>query len=284
MLSCISGPAFDEHAEIMTILEENSLTTESVYDMPTSLVTSAPRRPLSPKILAPLVIPVSTASPPRLAKQSSTGRLRTGSLPPPDVPPKSSRIESSPHSKASPYTPYTPHSASTLSYTTSSTSVSSTPVSAQPAVISAPNGRSSPKPSSVSPVPNPSTRSRGHSEVSASNTKHIGSSLGHRRGESETSIMDRGRPKKRSDGSPMKRKPSVQALAAAEEQKAFETLPQGHRAHNASTQLPTDEIELLRKQAMGQAARFEVLSSKDVEALSRVSHFPNSQIIYINEC
>jgi hypothetical protein len=93
--------------------------------------------------------------------------------------------------------------------------------------------------------------------------------MGHRRGESEASIMDRGRPKKRADGSPVKQTPSKRA-ASSEEVKAFETLPQGYRAVDAPTLLPASEIGVLQKQAIGQASRFEVLGSKDVEALSRV--------------
>ena len=92
--------------------------------------------------------------------------------------------------------------------------------------------------------------------------------------------MDRGRPKKRADGSPIKRSTSKRA-ASSEEVKAFETLPQGYRAVDAPSLLPATEIEFLRKQAIGQASRFEVLGSKDVEALSRVRHpiFPSNQSI-----
>ena len=106
--------------------------------------------------------------------------------------------------------------------------------------------------------------------------------------------MDRGRPKKRSpsEGSPVKRSnskrspsiptsacPSSQTQAQvsetnsprdrSEEQRAFEHLPTGHSATTAHTQLPTSEIATLRKQAIGQASRFQVLCTKDVEALSR---------------
>lgn len=80
--------------------------------------------------------------------------------------------------------------------------------------------------------------------------------------------MDRGRPKKRPDGSPIKRRPSTRGNSA-EEQKAFETLPQGTRATDASKLLPASDIEVLRKQAIGQASRFEVLNPKDVDNLSR---------------
>lgn len=80
--------------------------------------------------------------------------------------------------------------------------------------------------------------------------------------------MDRGRPKKRLDSSPTKY--SQGRLCGSDEQKAFETLPQGLKATDASSSLPAHEIEVLRKQAMGQASRFEVLNPKDVESLSRV--------------
>jgi hypothetical protein len=85
--------------------------------------------------------------------------------------------------------------------------------------------------------------------------------------------MDRGRPKKRADGSPVprttsRRSPSASA-ALLEEQKAFEHLPSGHLATTASTLLPASEVETLRKQAIGQASRFQVLNAKDVDTLSR---------------
>jgi len=85
--------------------------------------------------------------------------------------------------------------------------------------------------------------------------------------------MDRGRPKKRTDGSPIKysiskRSPST-TTAIIEEQKAFEHLPSGHPATTASSILPASEVEILRNQAIGQASRFQVLNAKDVDALSR---------------
>jgi len=88
--------------------------------------------------------------------------------------------------------------------------------------------------------------------------------------------MDRGRPKKRAEASPIKRTPSkrsgsnpISIAALVEEQKAFEHLPSGYPATTASSLLPASEVEILRKQAIGQASRFEVLNSKDVDALSR---------------
>ena len=91
--------------------------------------------------------------------------------------------------------------------------------------------------------------------------------------------MDRGRPKKRADGSPIK--PAAKSTthsrtqsrsSPTEEQRAFATLPQGTRASRAASVMPMSEIEALRKQAFGQASRFDVLSPRDVDNLSRVCH------------
>lgn len=78
--------------------------------------------------------------------------------------------------------------------------------------------------------------------------------------------MDRGRPKKRPDGSSIK-----SATTKTNEQKAFVTLPTGVKASDASSKFSQQDIEALRQQARGQAAQFEVLASKDVGDLSRVS-------------
>lgn len=53
-------------------------------------------------------------------------------------------------------------------------------------------------------------------------------------------------------------------------QNAFEVPPQPCAPAAASASMSADEIEKLRKQAMGQAVRFGVLRSKDVDRLSRV--------------
>lgn len=97
--------------------------------------------------------------------------------------------------------------------------------------------------------------------------------LGHRRGESEgsTSVMQRGRPPKRradSNSSPMKQ-PISRRSPSVEEQQAFATLPPGIKIRDAYSSLSPTEFDVIRKQAVGQASRFEVLHSKDVDALSR---------------
>jgi hypothetical protein len=87
--------------------------------------------------------------------------------------------------------------------------------------------------------------------------------------------MDRGRPKKRADGSSIK-----SATTKAQEQRAFITLPAGVKASDASSKFSPQDIEALRKQAQGQAAQFEVLAAKDVGELSRVSKLPSFALYY----
>ncbi|KAL3424115.1 hypothetical protein PVAG01_03396 [Phlyctema vagabunda] len=246
MISCISGPALDENAEM---LMEEEILDGYFHTRPAS--TSPRLPPLSPKVLAPLVIPKITSKQPRLRSRSSSNRLHIDSAgTPPDVPPKSARL-----------TNVSPHPRSAVTPLSSTSTLVDTPVSAI-------DGRTSPKPwmQSQSACPSPIRHTRGQSET-AQRVMH--SALGHRRGESESSasIMDRGRPKKRSDGSPIKR--TVSKRSKSSEQKAFETLPQGYRAAHAGKAIPQMEIDTLRKQAIGQACRFEVLNSKDVDDLSR---------------
>jgi hypothetical protein len=81
-----------------------------------------------------------------------------------------------------------------------------------------------------------------------------------------TSIMDRGRPRKRSDG--LKRSASKTSKSA--ERRAFETLPKGWKVTDAAQMLEQAERAALHKQAMQQAARFEVMRKEDVDSLSRV--------------
>lgn len=279
MVSGISGPTIDEKAELSIPEQPEAETSNGNAQNRKPGSTSPKLPPLSPRVLAPLVIPpLSTASPPpqlksqssmmtlkspesnsnlhKLTRRVSMSRLRSGTIPP-NVPPKSGRTtDTSPHSRT-PFTPFTPlSSTSTLVNTPSS----------------APEGRASPKPWSPPAIGQSPVAQKSDSPQKP--VQHI--AMSHRRGESESgaSIMDRGRPKKRSDSSPGKRTTSKRSQSPSDEQKAFETLPQGIHALNASSVFPESEIETLRKQAIGQATRFEVLSSKDVDALSRVRRTP----------
>lgn len=98
--------------------------------------------------------------------------------------------------------------------------------------------------------------------------------------------MDRGRPKKRVEHranhsissfttAPTAPEPK-RSLSA--ERRAFEELPTGWKANEVQNGLSAGEISDLQKQALGQAARFEILRKEDVEALSRVSRLAPSLV------
>ncbi|EEY14430.1 conserved hypothetical protein [Verticillium alfalfae VaMs.102] len=156
------------------------------------------------------------------------------------------------------------------SLTTPMSSTTTHSAVALPTPVSAPlhDVRASPKPSEVGAF-------TGSSSFNTTPKKEIESRavpMGHRRGQSETgSIMERGRPRKRTD----RKDGSVSAQRAesartrSTDQKAFEELPSGCKASEAANQMNQIELLALQKQAFGQASRFEVLRKEDVESLSR---------------
>lgn len=77
--------------------------------------------------------------------------------------------------------------------------------------------------------------------------------------------MDRGRPKKRSEGS----KGTEVKKSRSAERRAFETLPKGWKVPDAVKMLSPSETTALNKQALAQADRFEILRKCDVDRLSR---------------
>ncbi|KAI1750816.1 hypothetical protein F4782DRAFT_235120 [Xylaria castorea] len=227
------------------------------------------RQPLSPKDLAPLTIPSQIGTFPALARKLSLSRLRSGCTPQ-DQPVRPPRPDESPQTRA--FTPFTPLSATGSTTTPRSattymtTPTIPTPVSAPAESRRSPSPWGKPHPAAApvapqgSPKPEPDAQVRGTP------------SLAHKRGQSDSaSIMERGRPRKRSDGTPIgvthKRAESKRSLSA--DRRAFETLPQGYRPKNAMKNLDQAELSHLQKQALGQAARFEVLRKEDVDNLSK---------------
>lgn len=97
--------------------------------------------------------------------------------------------------------------------------------------------------------------------------------LGHRRGVSDSSsMMDRGRPRKRTEIRPNNAvtiKGSDHKRPKSAERRAFEELPTGWKPSEATQVMQPDDLLALQKQAFGQAERFEVLKVEDVEALSK---------------
>lgn len=83
--------------------------------------------------------------------------------------------------------------------------------------------------------------------------------------------MERGRPRKRSEkvgAAPPKRTASKRSKSA--ERRAFEQLPKGWTASDAVKMMDQSEAAAVQKQALQQAARFEVLRKEDVDSLSWV--------------
>lgn len=235
-------------------------------------------QPQSPKNLPPLVIPVQTSSLPKLTRQLSLSRLRSGSTGSAESSIRPSRTEESPRTRS----PYTPHSASLTASTPMSSAPSSTfSNSSLPTPLSGnTESRASPKPwkGEGNPAGLETPKDQGTEFAqnmatprSAVEPRSASSFSTHRRNVSESgstaSIMDRGRPRKRNDG--IKRSASKTSKSA--ERRAFETLPKGWKVIDAAQMLEQAERAALHKQAMQQAARFEVMRKEDVDSLSRVS-------------
>ncbi|KAI0453461.1 hypothetical protein F5B21DRAFT_479396 [Xylaria acuta] len=239
-----------------------------------SKATALPaRQPLSPKDLAPLTIPSQIGTFPALARKLSLSRLRSGYTQQ-DQPVRPPRPDESPQTRA--FTPFTPlSSAGSTTTPRSATTYMTTPTIPTP-ISAPPESRRSPSPwekphQAVTPAQGtPEITSIHKFEPDAQ--VQSASALAHRRGQSDSgSIMERGRPRKRIDGTPIgathKRGESKRSLSA--DRRAFETLPQGYRPKDAIKNLDQAEIGHLQRQALGQAVRFEILRKEDVDNLSK---------------
>jgi hypothetical protein len=94
----------------------------------------------------------------------------------------------------------------------------------------------------------------------------------HVRDGSGDSVMDRGRPMKRSRSH--SRKGFMGSASGSSVDLTCEILPKGWLAHSVFANLSREEIRKLENQARTQAGRFEVLHYKDVKALSQVCTCP----------
>ncbi|OAR02497.1 hypothetical protein LLEC1_06198 [Akanthomyces lecanii] len=227
------------------ILKKNVKTSDLTRAIEDAFeLRSTKPRPSSPRKLAPLVIPPTDATAPRLKSKHSSTQLRSGNTPPNETS-QSGRFETGTPSIGR----LTPASTPDLSIPRSATATEAT-TSTLPTPISAPL-RSSPH-----PWEGCSTSNEDGSRAS--------STLGHRRAGSESSsIMDRGRPSKRNEKSGSCKTPK------SSERRAFEELPAGWKPCEAISKLSANDVMALHRQALGQAERFEVLKVEDVEALSK---------------
>jgi hypothetical protein len=95
----------------------------------------------------------------------------------------------------------------------------------------------------------------------------------HVRDGSGDSVMDRGRPTKRSQS--QSRRGFLQSGQASSVDVTNEVLPKGWSANSALANISREEMRKLEHQARCQVGRFEVFNLKDVKALSQVPPTPH---------
>ncbi|KAH0551367.1 hypothetical protein GP486_007418 [Trichoglossum hirsutum] len=222
------------------------------------------KRSASPMGLAPLVIPTGERACPG---KSPLNNLLDDDQPP-EVPPKSPQ-KSSPNRKASsPPMHGGPTSAPQVSSTTSTTTTT---------------------PSTASTVPSPATEIETSTGPLATILRCVSPAGGRSRTptrdvESPTAFLDRGRSIRRTGGkSEAKDKRSRSGKMSPAHYRAFEHLPKGYRAEDAVQKLSNSQITLLERQAVEQAERFEILTHKDVERLSKELRALNERCEYLRK-
>ncbi|KAK2597482.1 hypothetical protein QQS21_005952 [Conoideocrella luteorostrata] len=217
--------------------------------------------------LAPLVIPISELPAPLLQSRNSSAAKNRSDSTPPMSSSRSARMDISPMSR----TRITPSSSTPDLLYTRYANTDGASTTTLPTPISAPimeSYRASPMPWDSASIISAQS-DRGASDGQRKPYVHM-----HRRGasESSTSVMDRGRPRKRvevrnNNGPILKGTESKRAMSS--ERRAFEELPKGWKASEVTQKLSPSDIISLQKQALGQAERFEVLKVEDVDALSK---------------
>lgn len=268
-------------------------TTEHIQDSLTAAIEesfkanpSKPASSTSPKRLAPLVIPQGAARPPQLLQKRAITHTRSGSVP--NEPSKAARTGDSPYMRT-PYTPSTSMTDLSTPYTSSTHAASAMTL---PTPISAPVGdthRFSPKPWEGRAI-TPTLQGRSMTPQPMGSQPLV-TPHAHRRGASESgNIMDRGRPRKRSErkDNEVKSKAGDASVEKSAERKAFEELPSGFLLKDVAANIDSEEAASIYKHAYRQAERFEVLKTADVEALSKVSSHANNgsnpSSLYVRNC
>lgn len=248
MVSCVTGPSPIQAQHTTPPLPSEAL--------------KAPGKPLSP-IISPV------ASPKPLLKVDTANFSADAELPP-QVPPKSPAVER----KGSPAPLVLNSKASRTQLLTpaSMTSGGNTPLSAI-------ERRS---PNNIIPLPTPPSAftnpfyaaspasSRGSPRVERRDPL-AAHATSHNRNMSESSIMDRGRPARRSSKRQRSRTMSETNNGEGATPDAWQ-LPHGMRVPEATRRMSDADKKLLHKQAYDQAGNFEVLNKRDVASLSRVSN------------
>ncbi|KAF2847737.1 hypothetical protein T440DRAFT_520637 [Plenodomus tracheiphilus IPT5] len=245
MIACVTGPSPVQPQDA------NHFLSSDVY--------TAPGRPLSP-ILSPGATPKPTL------KVETTTIVDFDK--PPAVPPKSPAVERKP--SPTPLILATKSSRPQLTTPASMTSGGNTPSSAAD-LRRSPNGII-PLPTPPSAYSNPFYASspasnRGSPRVERRDPIAAQPSV-HNRNMSESSIMERGRPKRRNSKRERSRTVSEANNSDSPVSDSWK-LPNGMRVSEASRRMSDADQKLLHKQAYDQAGNFEVLNKRDVASLSR---------------
>ncbi|KAI4645221.1 hypothetical protein J4E93_006021 [Alternaria ventricosa] len=245
MMACVTGPS--------------PVPSQHANGPMSSDLPNASGRPLSP-ILSP-------GATPRPYLKVQTANIDEGSDLRPQVPPKSPAVER----KTSPAPLVLNSKASRPQLTTpaSMTSGGNTPLSAMD-LRRSPNG-SIPLPTPPSTFTNPFYASSPASNRGSPRTERrdpiSSQSSTHNRNMSESSIMERGRPKRRN--SKRERSRTMSEANGSEPTPDAWKLPEGMRVPEAARRMSDADKKLLHKQAYDQAGNFEVLNKRDVASLSR---------------
>lgn len=250
MIACVTGPS-----PVRTQHNTPPLSSEML---------NIPGRPLSP-IMSP-------GASPKPALKVETVNIQLDLELPPQVPPKSPTVERK--GSPAPLILNAKTSRPQLMTPASMTSGGATPLSAFD-LRRSPNG-TIPLPTPPSAFSNPFYASSPSSARGSPRTEKrdpiVAPTGSHNRNMSESSIMDRGRPKRRNSKRERSRTVSETNGPEASVPDPWK-LPHGMRVPEASRRMSDADKKLLHKQAYDQAGNFEVLNKRDVASLSRVCTF-----------
>lgn len=253
-MSCVTGPSYMQSELGVSLNPANAPVTKLEASIPVG-------KPLSP-ILSP-----SVNTKPALKVDTTSVVDGLGS--PPEVPPKSPATER--RGSPAPLVLTSKSSRTQLMTPASITSGGATPLSAMDARRS-PNANA-PLPTPLSAISNPFSVGSPSSAIDRRASPRVEKRdpiASHNRNMSDTSIMDRGRPTRRSSKRQRSRTCSEANNPDTPVQDNWK-LPRGLRVQEASERMSSADIDLLHKQAHDQAEKFEVFNKRDVASMSRVS-------------
>ncbi|KAF2866106.1 Up-regulated during septation-domain-containing protein [Massariosphaeria phaeospora] len=255
LMSCVTGPSY---------MQSHQISLSGLVEVADDCILEAPTAFGKPP-LSPILSPGMTNPKPTL--KVDTGSIIEEFELPPRVPPKSPGFERK-HSPA----PLKLNSKSSKTQLVTPASVGTTPSSAFETRRS-PNVNG-PLPTPLSAISNPfsagspmSVAERRASPRVEKRDPMSSSTASHSRNISDTSVMERGRPVRRT--SKRQRSRTCSETNTPEAPQDNWKLPTGMRVPEATMRMSESDKEVLHKQASDQADKFEVLNKRDVSTMSR---------------